>query len=378
MNQETQKTSNSSRTAVITRTSLIGILVNALLATTKVVIGSITHSIAISLDGINNLSDAGSSIITMISAKLANKPADKKHPLGYGRTEYLSTLVIAVIILYAGISSLFESIDKIREGGVPSYTSLSLWILLFAVLVKVALGLYTLKEGKKVDSGSLEASGKDALNDSIMSASVLISALIFQFTGISLEAWVGLVIALFIIKSGYEIIRDSISEILGERIDPELSHDIKKEIQSTPGILGAYDLILNDYGPERTYASVHIEVPEDWNANQIDKVSRKIEEKVYKKFHIVLTGIGVYATRLSDPVTQQIKEKIRHILKKHPSVIQMHGLYVTQDPKEIRFDIVLDFDSKDRTKEYHEILKECQEIFPDYTVTITPDADLSD
>lgn len=368
----------ASRSSIILKTSLVGIVTNGVLALTKAIIGWVTGSLAVTLDGINNLSDAGSSIITMVATKLANKAPDKKHPLGYGRTEYLSTLVIALIILYAGISSLSESIQKIIHGGTPTYTTLSLWILLLAVVVKIVLGLYTIQQGKKADSGSLEASGKDALNDSIMSGAVLISALIFQWTGISLEAWVGLVIAIFIIKSGLEIIREAISELLGERVDKELAQNIKQEICTIPGVIGAYDLIFNDYGPEKKIASVHIEVPYDWDAVKIDEVSREIEEKVYAKYHVILGAIGVYAKNLNDPHARELEKQVRQILDGYDHILQMHGFYVSEDPKEIRFDIVIDFNAKNRKEEFQAIEKECKAAFPDYQVSITPDADLSD
>lgn len=375
---ETSMPDQKQRSGIIMRTSLIGIGVNALLAAAKAVIGWLTGSLAVTLDGVNNLSDAGSSIITMISTKLAGKPADKKHPFGYGRTEYISTLVIALIILYAGISSLSESIQKIIEGGTPSYSSLSLWILFFAVLVKIALGLYTIREGKKAGSGSLDASGKDALNDSIMSSAVLISALIFQFTGVSLEAWVGLVISGFIIKSGIDIIRESLSEIIGERMDKELAREIKEEVRQVPGVLGAYDLFFHDYGPERKIASIHIEVPEDWSAARIDAVSREIEQKIYRKYHVIFSAVGIYSKNTSDPDARRIEKEIRSLLDEYPHILQMHGFYVREEPKQIRFDLIIDFNAKNRHEEYQEILEACRAAYPDYDVSITLDADLSD
>lgn len=232
------------------------------MAAVKVVIGQVTGSLAVSLDGVNNLTDAGSSVITLISTKLAERQPDKQNPYGFGRTEYLSTFVIAMIILYAGISSLSESVQKLMHGGVPSYSSLSLWILLLAVAVKIGLGLYTMSQGRKAGSGSLEASGKDPLNDSVMSGAVLACALLYRFVGISMEARVGLVIAVFIIKSGIDITREALSKIIGERTDPAVAESVKEEIMKVPGVTGAYDLFFNDYGPEKKVASVHIEVPD--------------------------------------------------------------------------------------------------------------------
>lgn len=155
-----------------------------------------------------------------------------------------------------------ESVQKLMHGGVPSYSSLSLWILLLAVAVKIGLGLYTMSQGRKAGSGSLEASGKDPLNDSVMSGAVLACALLYRFVGISMEARVGLVIAVFIIKSGIDITREALSKIIGERTDPAVAESVKEEIMKVPGVTGAYDLFFNDYGPEKKVASVHIEVPD--------------------------------------------------------------------------------------------------------------------
>lgn len=375
---ENRITNQKSRSAIIMQTSLVGIAVNALLAAAKAVIGWITGSLAVTLDGINNLTDAGSSVITLISTKLAGKEADKKHPYGFGRTEYLSTLIIAVIILYAGISSLFESVQKIIHGGVPSYTPLTLWILFFAVLVKIGLGLYTISKGKQANSGPLEASGKDALNDSIMSSAVLVCALIYLFFNVSLEAYVSLVISVFIIKSGIDITKEALSKIIGERTDPELAEKVRNEILKVEGISGAYDLFFNDYGPQRKIASVHIEIPDTWTADQIDEVSRIIEQNVYKNCGVILSAVGVYSKNTRDPQVRSMEKEVRRILNHYPNILQMHGFYADIEQKLLRFDLIIDFNVKNRREEYEQILEECRNTYPDYDVQITLDADTTD
>lgn len=339
-------------------------------------IGQVTGSLAVSLDGVNNLTDAGSSVITLISTKLAERHPDKQNPYGFGRTEYLSTFVIAMIILYAGISSLSESVQKLMHGGVPSYSSLSLWILLLAVAVKIGLGLYTMSQGRKAGSGSLEASGKDPLNDSVMSGAVLACALLYRFVGISMEAWVGLVIAVFIIKSGIDITREALSKIIGERTDPAVAESVKEEIMKVPGVTGAYDLFFNDYGPEKKVASVHIEVPDTWTADQTDETSRRIEQAVWKKEHVILSAVGIYAKNTKGPESRKIEGKVRSILGNYPHILQMHGFYA--DRSQIRFDLIIDFNVKNRQQEYSQILEECRKAYPDHDVQITLDADVSD
>jgi len=220
------------REKVIVRTSIIGILANVLLAGFKAAIGLATRSIAVTLDAVNNLSDALSSVITIIGAKLGGKKPDKKHPLGYGRIEYLSSMIVAAIVLYAGITALVESIKKIIEPEPAEYTMVSLLIIAAAVVVKLLLGRYVKGQGEKVNSGALIASGSDASFDAILSASVLASAVIFMIWGISLEAYVGVVIAVFIIKAGIEMLSETLSDIIGQRADAEMSKTIKNTVSN--------------------------------------------------------------------------------------------------------------------------------------------------
>ncbi|MBR5027779.1 MAG: cation transporter, partial [Bacteroidales bacterium] len=242
---------SDNREKVIVRTSVIGILANVALAAFKAAVGFLSNSIAVVLDAVNNLTDALSSVITIVGTKLAGKSADRKHPFGYGRVEYLSTLVIAIIILYAGITAMVESIKKIITPDTPDYSTLSLVIIAVAVVVKVVLGLYVKRTGQRVNSDSLVASGKDALMDSIISLSVLVAAFVFVLWGVSLEAYLGVIIAIMIIKTGLETMWDTVSKILGERSETALAHDIKQTVLSADsGISGVFDLVLSDYGPD--------------------------------------------------------------------------------------------------------------------------------
>ena len=208
---------SAAREKTIIRTSIVGIIANVFLAAFKAVIGLMTHSIAIVLDAVNNISDAGSSLITIIGTKLAGKAPDKKHPFGYGRIEYLSAMIISVIVLYAGITSFTESVKKIIHPEKPDYTIASLIIVGVAVAVKIILGRYVKSVGVKVKSDSLINSGEDATLDSVISASTLVAAVVFLVFHISLEAWLGAIISVVIIKSGFEMLKDTISQILGEQ-----------------------------------------------------------------------------------------------------------------------------------------------------------------
>ena len=237
------------RQNIIVRTSIIGIIANVFLASFKAAIGIISNSIAITLDAVNNLSDVLSSSITIIGAKLAAKEPDREHPYGHGRVEYLSAMIIAGIILYAGIASVVASVKKIINPQTPKYDIASFVIVTVAIFVKIFLGLYVKKMGKKVNSESLIGSGVDALSDAVISASTLIAAIIFVVFNISLEAWLGVIISFLIIKTGYGMLKSTLSQILGERVDNEVSSSIKETVNSFDEVYGSYDLILNNYGP---------------------------------------------------------------------------------------------------------------------------------
>lgn len=366
------------RQKVIVRTSIIGILANIFLAGFKAAVGLLANSISVVLDAVNNLSDALSSVITIVGAKLSAKPADKKHPLGYGRVEYLSAVIIAVIVLYAGFTSLIESVKKIITPETPDYSVTALIIIAVAVVVKILLGLYVTRTGKKVISDSLVASGKDALMDSIISASVLLAAGIYLVWGVSLEAYLGIVISLFIVKSGFDILRETISRILGERIDSELSREIKRELSTYENVSGAYDLILHSYGPEKLIGSVHIEVSEDMTATALDVLERRMTAEIYQKYGVALTGISVYAVNLSDPETDTLFHQVHDEVMAYDHVIQIHGFTLDKASKTAVFDLVIGFDPKDRKALCDQISSDLHEKHPEYRFFITLDSDISD
>ena len=367
-----------SREKIIVRTSIIGIIANVFLAGFKAVIGMMTNSIAIVLDAVNNISDAGSSLITIIGTKLAGKEPDKKHPFGYGRIEYLSAMIISVIVLYAGITSFVESVKKIINPEIPEYTTVSLIIVAVAVLVKIVLGRYVKSVGVKVNSDSLKNSGDDATLDSVISASTLVAAVIFILFKVSLEAWLGAIISLVIIKAGVDMLRDTISQILGEKNDPDLAKNIKHTVTGFPQVQGAYDLVLNNYGPDAWNGSIHIEVPDTCTADQLDQLLRSIQLAVYEKHQVALTAIGVYSVNTQDEEIISAKEKVREIVLSHEHVKQMHGFYLIKEPKTLRFDLVVSFNAKDRRAVFEEAVADVQQAFPDYALQTVLDTDFAE
>ena len=377
MNETTLTVDPAARSAVIVRTSLIGVAVNVLLAAMKAVVGLISGSIAVVLDAVNNLSDALSSVVTILGAKLSAKRPDKKHPLGYGRIEYFSSLIVAALVLYAGLTSLVESVKKIITPAPAEYSVVSLVLIAAAVVAKLLLGRYVKAQGKKVDSGSLIASGSDASFDAILSASVLLCAIIFLITNLSLEAYVGLIISGFIIKAGVEMMLETVTDMLGRRTDPELSRRIKALICEEDGVLGAYDLILNNYGPGKEYGSVHMELADTLTAVDIDRMTRSIQNRVYRETGVILTGIGVYSVNTRDAETVRIRSAVTELVLAHPGVLQMHGFYLDSASRSIRFDTVFSFDT-DVALAMQELRQQVLALYPDYSVTIAPDLDVSD
>lgn len=352
-------------------------MANILLATFKAAFGLLVNSIAIVLDAINNLSDAASSIITIVGTKLAGKQPDRKHPFGYGRVEYLTTVIIAVIVLWAGITAATESIQRVLSPELPDYSTATLVVVAVAVGAKVALGLYTRGVGRRINSGSLVASGTDALTDSILSAAALVTALVFVFTGVSLEAWLGLVIAIVIIKAGVDILREVLSKIIGERVDADLTRTVKRTVASVDGVDGAYDLLLEDYGPDTLWGSVHIEVPNELTANQIDELTRTIESKVYRECGVVLHTVGIYARNEGGALATKIRHNVYDIAYANDNVLEVHGFYVDEEAKSIRFDLVVSFDAPDREEVINKVRGILKRRYPDYTFQVALDSDIS-
>ena len=357
----------------IIKTSIIGIVVNLILVAFKAFVRIVTNSIAITLDAVNNLTDALSSIITIIGAKLAHRPPDKNHPYGYGRIEYFSSVIIAVIVLWAGITAFMESWPKIFTPDVTNYSTVSLVIIAVAIVVKLALGRYVKSVGEDINSQALVASGSDALFDSILSLSTLVAALISIFFHISLEGILGVIISIVIIKASIDMIRETLDSMIGARVDSELSKKIKDSICELPEVYGAYDLSLHNYGPEEMQGSVHVEVDDSLTALEIHNLTRQISIKIYNEFSIILT-VGIYARNNK---FDDIRNDLYEIASKYEEIIEIHGFIVYETQNLITFDMIVDFDA-DREKVKSRILKEIKQKHPQYTYQVIDDYDVSD
>lgn len=360
----------------IIKVSIYGIIVNVILVIFKAIVGFITGSIAIILDAINNLSDAASSIITIIGTKLSNKRPDKKHPYGYGRVEYFSSIIIAVIVLVAGLTSFKESFLKIIKPELAEYSVISIFIIIVAVFVKFFFGRYVKNEGAKLNSNSLVASGTDAISDSVLSLSTVIGAFISMIWHISLEGYLGLIISIIILKSAYEILKDTVSDMIGIRADSNLTKKLRKKVMSYKDVIGVYDLVLHNYGPNTIIGTAHIEVPDNMSAKEIHKLTKEIAADIYLTLGITLT-LGIYASN-SEGEFKNIKAYLNTLVKKYKTILQVHGFYVDEENSFISFDLIFDFDEKNQENIKNEIISSLKNKYPKFDYYVVLDNDFSD
>ena len=365
------------REKTIVTTSLVGIGANFLLVIGKALIGVFANSISIIMDAVNNLSDVLSSVITIIGTKLAGKKPDKKHPFGHGRIEYVTSMIIAMIIFIAGITAIYESITSLINKAEASYTNISLIIISIAVLVKVALGLFYRKMGKKTNSDALKGSGIDALFDALLSFSTLVGALISMFAGVHIEGYLGIVIGLFIIKAGVDVFRGAISNIIGERTSEAISLAIRKAVCQHEGVMGAYDLILNNYGPNKSIGSIHIEVDDNMTAKEIHKLSKEISTEAYLKFGTILT-VGIYASNNNHPEMKEIRSFVYELVRSYEQINEIHAFYVDDINMIISFDLIVSFKEENPEGIVNEIKAKIESKYPNYKCTIVLDADFTD
>ena len=329
------------RSKEIIRTSVIGIVANVLLASFKAVVGLLANSVAVVLDAVNNLSDALSSVITIIGTKLSMRPADSKHPFGYGRVEYFSAIIIAVIVLTTGITSLVESVKKIINPTEPDYTTVTLIVIIVAILTKLALGWFVRKKGKQLDSDALVASGSDALFDAVITLATLISAGVMLLWNVSLDGYLGALISLVIIKAGVEMLASPINQLLGAQAPQDLIRQIKSDITEMDQVQGVFDIILHGYGPNLSIGSLHIGVPDTLTAHQIHGLTRSISELMFAKYGIIMT-VGVYSVATGENKNAELQRSVIQTLTRQEHVVQVHGFYFDKDRNYLSVDVVPD------------------------------------
>ena len=360
------------RNKKIIRVSAIGIAANVLLAAFKAAVGLMAGAIAIVMDAVNNLSDALSSVITIVGTKLSERPADHKHPFGHGRVEY----VIALIVTTAGITSLVESVKKLFNPSQPSYTTVTLVVIIVAIVVKLVLGRYVKGEGKKLKSDALVASGADAIFDAVVTLSTLLSAGIMLLWNVNLDGIIGSLISLVIIKAGVEMLASPIGELLGSRISPEFVAEIKEKAMLFDDVIGVYDIIVNNYGPNLLIGSLHISVPDTLTARQIHLLTRNMAETYFRDMGIVMT-IGIYAYYSGDTPMARLQHDVFHAVNELDNVMQTHAFYYYEDRNLITIDVVPEDSVKDDQSFAQSVTTLLTSRFPDYHFSIVIDHNYS-
>lgn len=365
------------RSRQIIRTSVVGIITNVLLAGFKALVGLLAHSVAIVLDAVNNLSDALSSVITIIGTKLSVRPADKEHPFGYGRVEYFTAIIISAIVLTTGITSLVESVKKIINPTQPDYTTITLIVIIAAIVTKLVLGWYVRKQGQKLESDALIASGSDALFDAVITLATLISAGIMLIWNVSLDGYLGVIISAVIIKAGIEMLSSPITQLLGASVSAELTRQIKSEILEQEGVQGVYDIIVHGYGPNLSIGSLHISVPDTMDAHQIHGLTRKISEMMMSRHGIVMT-VGVYAIATGNNRHAELQKEVVQTLSKQEHVLQVHGFYYYESEDCVSVDVVPDMTVTDDEAFVNLLTEKLKPILKDTPVSIVIDHNYCD
>lgn len=365
------------RSKEIIRTSVIGIVANVLLAAFKAIVGILAHSVAVVLDAVNNLSDALSSVITIIGTRLSVRPADSKHPFGYGRVEYFTAIIIAAIVLTTGITSLVGSVKKIISPTEPDYTTVTLIVIIAAIVTKLVLGWYVRRQGKKLDSDALAASGADALFDAVITLATLISAGVMLIWNVSLDGYLGALISLVIIKAGLEMLASPINQLLGAKAPPDLIYQIKSEISEMEGVQGVFDIILHGYGPNLSIGSLHIGVPDTMTAHRIHGLTRRISEQLYVKYGIIMT-VGIYSVATGDNKNAELQRSVIQTLTRQDHVVQVHGFYYDKDRNYASVDVVPDRTVTDDETFIRNLSEHLRASVPDTPVSIVIDHNYSE
>lgn len=355
----------------------VGICANIILFLTKLSAGILSGSIAIIADSVNNLSDAGSAIVTLLGFKMSEMPPDDDHPYGHGRIEYLSGLFISVFILLVGFELLKSSVVKIFSPEKTTFTYLTFAILIFSILVKLWLSKFNKKLSNKIDSAALMATSLDSRNDAIITSSVLVCSVFTHFTSINIDSYVGLVVAVFIFISGIGIMKDTIDPLLGQAPDEELLSSIAKKVLSTPGIMGIHDFMIHDYGPGRKFASLHAEMSSDVPPLESHDIIDNIEFRIKKEDNIDLV-IHYDPIVLNDPVLTHMRELIKNSLIEIDSKITMHDLRMIKGTTHTNwvFDIAIPTSVKENSENIVKTMKEIiKKENPTYNAIITVDCD---
>lgn len=359
-----------SRDSIISMTSGLGIAVNLLLALTKVVIGVLVSSIAIISEGVNNASDVLSSLLTLIGAKLARKHPDEKHPFGYGRIEYLVSLIISVLILVTGIEMVSSSVKAIFHPEELSISYLALGILAASAFIKFFLGTYTIKMGEKADSSALVGVGVECRNDVVATIITIVSSLIFLLFGFSVDAYAGIIVSLLIIKAGFDLLMDTLSDIIGRPGAHELAMKLIDEIKQTEGIISVADVMLHNYGPDAWSGSANVEMDHKMTVGEIYKILHELQLRIMYEYHVVMV-FGIYAVDNDHEEIRNLRAKIADYVKSQEHIKSYHAVYVSESNQKIYCDLIVDYKLLDWDAQRQDFIKYIKEFYPTYEIELT-------
>ena len=367
--------SDEERERKISVVSGIGVGANILLSVIKAIAGVWSGSAALISDSVNNLTDSASSLVTIIGTRMASKKADEEHPFGHKRGEYLTSLVIGVIILATGLQSLLNSAEKIYYGTKPEFTLATLGVILISILVKVFLSSYTISVGRKTSSGALIASGEDARNDIYLSIGTLVSALLYMMGHINVDAWMGVIISLFVVRVGVLILRDVADKLLGQRVPDSLAAGIYQKVNSAPFILGSYDLVLNNYGPGQYIGSINVELDKDTTVGEVYPLLHHLQDEIDRIYHVYIV-FGFYAVHYDDEKSKAIVKVLNDFKDRHSECLNFHGIDIYEKNKCVYADITLKYgcNRKQLKKEAEELI---EKTLPGYHAHITLDTEFS-
>lgn len=363
---------NKNRHQTIIKYNLISIVINLFLSIGKIIVGVLTKAHAVILDGIEGLSDLVSSIFTIFSVKIGEKKADSTHPFGYGRIEYLVSMLITIIILLVGLRSIVESVKEILDPhDSPAYNSTVVVIMVVSLVLKLLLGLVLRKKGHELDSSALVMLGIDTMGDAFTSVAILAAIIIKKIFDIDIEHYLCIVISIMIIFTGVQMLKSSIDKILGSSVDPEFKKRVKNAIIAEDGVNNVSTLVIHNYGEGVYVGSVDIEVDEDMRAADITKLSRKIMARA-DELGMTLTAVGIVGTKTNSQAADRIWDTILDIVREHDDIQKAHSFTVDLQEKQLSFSVVQNIDDPDKEAHLRDLQNEIQRRFPDMTINIHP------
>ena len=354
----------NSREGIITTTSWLGIIANLLIATVKIIAGILASSIAIISEGVNNSADVLTSVLTLVGTKLAARKPDENHPFGYGRIEYLTSLIVATLILVTGVEMIINSVKLIITPEPLKISYISLGIVAFSAVIKFLLGSYTIKMGKKADSNALIAVGLDGKSDSYASLITIIAAIVFLVWNYSIDAYAGIITSILILKAGYDVLMDTLAELIGRSGEKELADKLYEEIRKTPGIINAVDMMLHNYGPDAYSGSVNIEISHDKTVGEIYDFIHRLQLRIMHDYHVTMV-FGIYAVDNKTESSIKIRKEIADFIKAHEHVKSYHAVYIPADSNKIYCDFIVDYKLDDWDALRAEFKEYMAKLYPD-------------